>query len=129
MWDTDLVSVRQGSKPCIAHAVKIVLVPVVLLRPYGSVYYWLFLFSGNAHSLLARMTLVHRLLWTAGVCRSQPRLFFCPNAGNGFEDISNYRKAGNTHECKKAKAGAYGKKEMAFGGLAASEGAQIQPSP
>ena len=56
--------------------------------------------------------------------------FFCrPNAGNGFEDISNYRKAGNTHECKKAKAGAYGKKEMAFGGLAASEGAQIQPSP
>ena len=34
-----------------------------------------------------------------------------------------------THECKKAKAGAYGKKEMAFGELAASEGAQIQPSP
>ena len=30
---------------------------------------------------------------------------------------------------KKAKAGAYGKKEMAFGELAASEGAQIQPSP
>ena len=53
--------------------------------------------------------------------------FLSPNAGNGFEDISNYRKAGNTHECKKAKAGAYGKKEMAFGGLAASEGAQIQP--
>lgn len=35
-------------------------------------------------------------------------LFCRPNAGNGFEDISNYRKAGNTHECKKAKAGAYG---------------------
>lgn len=29
-------------KARIAHAVKIVLVPVVLLRPYGSVYYWLF---------------------------------------------------------------------------------------
>lgn len=47
MWDTDLVSVRQGSKPCIAHAVKIVFVPVVLLRPFGPVYYWLFLFFGG----------------------------------------------------------------------------------
>ncbi|OKZ58671.1 MAG: hypothetical protein BHV92_03615 [Clostridiales bacterium 45_37] len=53
--------------------------------------------------------------------------FFCrPNAGNGFEDISNYRKAGITHECKKTKAGAHGKKEMDFGELAASETAQAQ---
>ena len=47
IWDTDFVSVRQGSKPCIAHAVKIVFVPVVLLRPFGPVYYWLFLFFGG----------------------------------------------------------------------------------
>ena len=26
--------------------------------------------------------------------RGQPRLFFCPNAESGFEDISNIRKAG-----------------------------------
>lgn len=54
--------------------------------------------------------------------------FFCrPNAGNGFEDISNYRKAGNTHECKKAKAGAHSKKETDFGELAVSEATQAQP--
>ena len=71
---TDVLYRRPKAR--IAHAVKIVLVPVVLLRPYGTVYYWLFLFSGSIHSLFARMTLVHRLLWTSGVCRSQPRLFF-----------------------------------------------------
>ena len=60
---------------------------------------------------------------------SYPRFFCCPNAGNGFEDIPQLQKGRYEHECKKAKAGAYGKKEMAFGELAASEGAQIQPSP
>ena len=65
MWDTDETSVPQGQKPCIAHAVKIVFVPVVLLCPFGPVYYWLFLFFGVSPS--ARMTLVHRQLWTTGV--------------------------------------------------------------
>ena len=37
---TDVLYRRPKAR--IAHAVKIVLVPVVLLRPYGSVYYWLF---------------------------------------------------------------------------------------
>ena len=57
------------------------------------------------------------------------RFFVAQMPETALRIYPNYRKAGNTHECKKEKAGAYGKKEMAFGGLAASEGAQIQPSP
>ena len=42
---TDVLYRRPKAR--IAHAVKIVLVPVVLLRPSGPVYYWLFYFSGT----------------------------------------------------------------------------------
>ncbi|EDM98652.1 hypothetical protein BACCAP_03454 [Pseudoflavonifractor capillosus ATCC 29799] len=34
-----------------------------------------------------------------------PSLFFCPNAGNGFEDIPKLQKGRYEHECKKAESG------------------------
>ena len=55
-------------------------------------------------------------------------LFLCPNAGNGFEDISKLTERKDAHEGEKEKAGVCDQKETDGGELAAvSETVQVHP--
>lgn len=73
---------------------RLYFVPVEPLCPLA-VNHWLFLFYRDC-KIPAGMTLVHRKLWTPDLWLQSFPLFCCPNAGIGFEDISIYRKAGQT---------------------------------
>ena len=87
----------------IAHAVKFVRLCQWYYCAYEPVYCWLFLFLGDHLRYSRKNNGLWKSINTGFSGMLFSCFFYCPNAGNGFEDKYFMQKGREENECKKQK--------------------------